>query len=115
MRNGQKSNSYPIWWFITIWVLLLLVSIFSVMFCSKAEAHSIHFEEMIHTQCEVVAQGWVIGVGFVFATDCERNDGVPDTFWLIYKDGDLSHVGLHIKPLTQDTAKYILTIKGEEE
>lgn len=112
---NQRDNEYPCWWLLAIVIVMLtfVTVVFPLIFTSKAHGHDIHFEEMVHAQCPVVAQGWVYEVGFVFATDCDGDDGIPDAFWLLYKDGDLNHMGLHIKPLTNDTAKWMLTVGAE--
>ena len=94
---------------LTVAIILAFVLMFIVALSIRpAHAHGIHFSDIINKQCPIVVQGRIEGIGYVFATDCD-DDGVPDNFWLLYKAGDLNHIGLHVKPLTKDTAaKYLI-------
>jgi len=96
---------------LTIVIILAFVLLFlTALLVGSADAHGTNFRDIQGELCPCVAQGWVESVGFVFATDCD-SDGTPDNFWRIYKAGDLVHVGLHIEPLTMDSAKKMLLLE----
>lgn len=100
------GNGADLW--MTVAIIVALVIMIIAAFSISAHAHELHFTEWSDTRDPIVASGWVHDVGFVLATDADA-DGVPDHFWLICKRGDLTHVGLHVEPLTYETAhKYLL-------
>ena len=78
------------WLTIAIIVALIIMFITALML-SNAEAHDIHFEDVVNDDNPVIKSlGWVEGEGFGMCT--------ADGCWIVYKGGDLAHVCLHVKP-----------------
>jgi hypothetical protein len=109
--NAARWRATYIKWFgkhptdrwLTLSIILAMVIMFvAALTLSDANGHDIHFKD-VNIQQPVVAQGWISGLGYIWATDND-GDGLPDEFWRLYKDGDLAHAGLHVEPLTPQTA-----------
>ena len=96
---------------LTIAIVVAMVILFiAAISIGKATAHETHLADMVGKFCPVVASCTVQGIGMVIATDCEGNDGYPDTFWRIHKHYDLKHVALHVEPLTEYASRKLLII-----
>jgi len=84
-RQGQDK-------LLTIAIIVAFIIMFiTALTLSKANAHGIHFKDIINDDNPVTQSlGWIEGEGFGMCT--------ADGCWIIFKDGDLNHSCLHVKP-----------------
>lgn len=97
-RNGSDR-------LLTIALIIFMILIIIIAMALEVHAHDIHFSDV--TLDKPVAQGWIEGIGYVYATG--DDGGTPDQFWLLYQSGDLAHRCVHVRPLTGETHKQLLT------
>jgi hypothetical protein len=86
-------------------VVTIIMILFSVAI--PAHGHYLHFDDFAKDNNSTITQGWSPGYGLVVAAD-DNDDGKPDAFWLLYKDGDFLHSKIHIQYLTETEAKALL-------